>query len=53
MLKEELQKKLNDIKEQLIEILLDESIVGFTNSKFDEDVRKSAKFIKDAIKEID
>lgn len=53
MLKEELQSKLEAIKRELGDILLDESIVEFTNSKFDEEIRKSAKSIREAIKEIE
>lgn len=52
MTKEELQKKLNNIKEELKEIIEDESIVEFTSRKFDDNITNSARLIREAVKEI-
>lgn len=52
MTQEELKSKLETIKEELVDILLDESIVDYTTFKFDVEIRKSAKSIVNALKEI-
>lgn len=52
MTQEELKSKLETIKEELVDILLDESIVDVTTFKFDVEIRKSAKSIVNALKEI-
>lgn len=52
MTQEELKSKLETIKEELVDILLDESIVDVTTFKFDVEIRKSAKSIVKALKEI-
>ena len=52
MTQEELKSKLEEIKEELVDILLDESLVDFTTFKFDIEIRKSAKSIVNALKEI-
>ena len=52
MTQEELKSKLETIKEELVDILLDESLVDFTTFKFDREIRKSAKSIVNALKEI-
>lgn len=52
MTQEELKSKLETIKEELVDILLDESVVDYTTFKFDVEIRKSAKSIVNALKEI-
>lgn len=50
MSEKELLKKLENIKNELKEIIVDESIVEFTNRKFDDNITNSARLIREAIK---